>query len=124
LAPTHWPPKSICLAGEEEANAQRDDHEKIARKAVSVKKGSRDGTNPICPIQIEDVAATAEEFEHSIERFKNAHEEDGNNEVMGYPIPVIRKPPVKEKEKEAGEGQPLEEMDLGGKRKETEGSYW
>ena len=62
----------------------------------------------------------AEEFEYSVEGFEDTHEGDGNDEVMGYPIPVIRKLPVKEKDEEAREGQPFEEFDFGGKRKKTQ----
>jgi hypothetical protein len=103
MPPTHELPISICLTGEEEANAQGDDHEEIAREAVAVEKGP------------------AEEFEHSIEGFEDAHEENGNNQVIRYPISVIRKLPVEEKNEKAREGQPLEEADFGGKREEGEG---
>jgi len=65
------------------------------------------------------VAAAAEEFEHSIEGLENGHEENGNNEVICYPISVIREPPMEEKNKKAREGQPVEEADFGGKRIKT-----
>jgi len=42
MSPTHEPPISIFLTGEEEADAQWDDHEEIAREAVAVEKGPRD----------------------------------------------------------------------------------
>ncbi len=65
----------------------------------------------------------AEEFEYSVEGFENTHAEDGNDEVMRYPIPVIREPPVQEKDEEPREGQPFEELDLGGKGEETQGGH-
>jgi hypothetical protein len=39
---------------------------------------------------MEDVMAAAEEFEHSVERFEDTHEENGNDEMLRYSIPIIR----------------------------------
>ncbi len=106
MAPTPDPPVSICVTGKEEANAQRDDHEEITREAVAVGKGSRDRRDVARQIKIEDVTVAGEKFEHSVKGFENTHEENGNKEVMRYPIPVIREPPLEEKNKKAREDQP------------------
>jgi hypothetical protein len=57
----------------------------------------------------------AEEFEYSVKRFEDPYEKNGNNEVIHYPIPILRKPPVKEKDEEASESQPPKKLYLGAK---------
>lgn len=119
MAPIPDPPMLICLPGKEEANAQRDDHEEIACKAVAVGEGSRNGGDAAGIVQIEDMAVAAKEFEDSVEGFEDPHQEDRNNEVMHPPISVMREPPAEEKKEKARKGQPLEELDLGGKGEKT-----
>ena len=62
-----------------------------------------------------------EEFEHPVKGFEDAHQKNGDNEVMRCSIPVMREPPAEEKDEEAREGEPLEELDLGCKGKEGKG---
>ena len=123
MAPPPEPPRSICSSGEEIANAQGDNHEEIAREVVSVDEGSRNRRNPVGPIHIEDVAVAAEKFEYPVEGFENTNEENNNNKVIYYPVPVIRMLPAKEEDEEGCEGQPLEELDLGGEREKRQSSY-
>ena len=122
MAPSAEPPRPICSPGEEEANAEGNSHEKIAGEVVPVEEGSRNRRHPLGPIQIEDVTVAAEEFEYPVKGFENADDQDDNNQVIDYPIAVIREPPVKKANEETRKGHPLEELDPGGKGKEAEGN--
>jgi len=69
------------------------------------------------------VLAAAEEFEHSIEGFEDANEENGDNEVIGHLISVIGEFPVKENEKKTREREPFEKLDFGCKGEKTDSGY-
>jgi len=64
---------------------------------------------------------SAEEFEYSVQGFADAHEEDGDNEMLGRSVPVARQPPEDEEDEQADQGEPFEEFDLGGEGEEGEG---
>jgi hypothetical protein len=67
------------------------------------------------------VTVAAEEFEDSVEGFEDAHEKDGNYEVIRHPIVFIRNVPPEEKNEKARKGEPFEELDLSGKGTEGKG---
>jgi hypothetical protein len=101
-------------------NTQRDDHEKITCEVIAVDEGSGDSVDQILPFQIEDLPMAAEEFEYPVERLPYADCQDDNKEWTYRHVALPKGLPVKEKEEEPDEGQPLEEMDLGNERDETE----
>ena len=126
MAPIPGTSISLCLTGGEETDAQRNDHEEVAREAVAVGEGPGNGRNSARPVQVEYVAVAGEEFEYPVQGLEYAHEENGDNEVMYYPVSVIGQLPVDEKQEQARERQPLEELDLCGKgeKAQSRGSWF
>jgi len=96
-----------------EPRAERNDHEEVARKGVAADE--RSCNRRIKQFDIQSLIMSAENFEHPIEGFKDADQEDDEDEMFQPPILFSRKVPNLKKEEEADQGEPLDEMDLSGK---------